>query len=109
MDPDRCCHRPSVTKNRHERMPGAKRLALFRGVELAADAYETARGVHALAIVTEWNEFRGMDLARLRRLMKRPVLCDLRNIYDPEEVEAAGIKHVGVGRGRARNTSGRAR
>jgi len=82
-------------------MPGAKKLAMFRGVELAADAYEAARGVHALAIVTEWNEFRGMDLARLRRLMKKPVLCDLRNIYDPEEVEAAGMKYVGVGRGRA--------
>ncbi len=82
-------------------MPGAKRLPSLRGVELADDAYEAARGAHALAIVTEWNEFRGMDLARLRRLMKKPVLCDLRNIYDPEEVEAAGMKYVGVGRGRA--------
>ena len=41
-----------------------------------------------------------MDLARLRRLMRRPVLCDLRNIYDPAEVEAAGMRYVGVGRGR---------
>ncbi|MGH7730089.1 MAG: UDP-glucose dehydrogenase family protein [Candidatus Eiseniibacteriota bacterium] len=82
-------------------MPGAKRLASLRGVELAGDAYEAARGAHALAIVTEWNEFRNLDLARLRRLMKRPVLCDLRNIYDPEEVEAAGMRYVGVGRGLA--------
>jgi len=42
-----------------------------------------------------------MDLEKLRRLMKKPVLCDLRNIYDPDEVEAAGMKYVGVGRGRA--------
>jgi len=82
-------------------MPGAKKLALMRGVELAGDAYDAARGAHALAIVTEWNEFRGMDLAKLKRLMKKPVLCDLRNIYDPEEVEAAGMRYVGVGRGRA--------
>jgi UDPglucose 6-dehydrogenase len=81
-------------------MPAAKRLPSLRGVELASDAYDAARGAHALVIVTEWNEFRGMDLAKLRRLMKKPVLCDLRNIYDPEEVEAAGMKYVGVGRGR---------
>jgi UDPglucose 6-dehydrogenase len=54
-----------------------------------------------VAIVTEWNEFRNMSLARLKRVMKKPVLCDLRNIYDPEEVEKAGMTHVGVGRGRA--------
>ena len=81
-------------------MPGAKKLAQLRGVDLAADAYEAARGAHALAIVTEWNEFRNLDLSRLKRLMRRPVLCDLRNLYDAEEVEAAGMKHVGVGRGR---------
>ena len=82
-------------------MPGAKTLPALRGVELVDDAFEAARGADALAIVTEWNEFRNMDLARLRRLMRRPVLCDLRNIYDPEEVEAAGMRYVGVGRGRA--------
>ena len=81
-------------------MPGASKSAALRGVELAADAYEAARGAHALAIVTEWNEFRNLDLARLKRMMRKPVLCDLRNIYDPDEVEAAGMKHVGVGRGR---------
>jgi UDPglucose 6-dehydrogenase len=78
----------------------ARRLPLLRGVELANDAYDAARGVDALAIVTEWNEFRNLDLQRLKRLMRRPVLCDLRNIYDPEAVTAAGFVHVGVGRGR---------
>ena len=82
-------------------MPGAKKLAALRGVELARDPYEAARGAHALAIVTEWNEFRNLDLTKLRRLMKKPVLCDLRNIYDPAEVETAGMTYVGVGRGRA--------
>ena len=78
-------------------MEGARRM--LRGIEFAGDAYEAARGADALVIVTEWNEFRNLDLARLRRIMRRPVLCDLRNIYDPEEVEAAGLRHVGVGRG----------
>ena len=67
----------------------------------AKDAYDCARGADALVIVTEWNEFRNLDLARLKRLMRRPVLCDLRNIYDPAEVEAAGFRHIGVGRGSA--------
>jgi UDPglucose 6-dehydrogenase len=80
-------------------MPMATRLPGLRGVEFAADAYDAARGAHALAIITEWNEFRNLDLARLRRLMRKPVLCDLRNIYDPGDVVAAGLKHCGVGRG----------
>ena len=79
-------------------MEGARKV--LRGVEYAADAYDAARGADALVIVTEWNEFRNLDLPRLRKLMRRPVLCDLRNIYDPQEVEAAGLRHIGVGRGR---------
>ena len=53
-----------------------------------------------MAIVTEWNEFRDLDLSRLKRVMKTPVLCDLRNLYDRDAVEAAGFRHVGVGKGR---------
>jgi UDPglucose 6-dehydrogenase len=81
-------------------MPGASKLSVMKGVELADDAYAAAKGADALAIVTEWNEFRNLDLKRLRRTMRKPVLCDLRNLYAPEDVEAAGIAHVGVGRGR---------
>ena len=79
-------------------MPKARKQ--LRGVEFADGVYETARGADALAIITEWNQFRGLDLGKLRRLMRKPVLCDLRNIYEPEEVEAAGLRYVGVGRGR---------
>jgi UDPglucose 6-dehydrogenase len=82
-------------------MSGARVLPEARGVTFAKDAYDCARGADAVAIVTEWNEFRNLNLARLKRLMRRPVLFDLRNIYVPAEVEAAGIRHVGVGRGRA--------
>jgi UDPglucose 6-dehydrogenase len=81
-------------------MPGARKLSVMKGVDLVDDAYEAARGADALAIITEWNEFRNLSLGRLKRLMRRPVLCDLRNLYDPAEVEAAGLKHLGVGRGR---------
>jgi UDPglucose 6-dehydrogenase len=90
-------------------MPGARAAAELEGVAFARDAYEAARGADALAIVTEWNEFRNLNLARLRRMMRKPVLCDLRNLYDPEEVEAAGMRHVGVGRGRPPGITRRAR
>jgi UDPglucose 6-dehydrogenase len=82
-------------------MPLAQEL-LGRRIAFAEDAYQAARDADALVIVTEWNEFRNLNLGRLRRLMRRPVLCDLRNIYRPEVVEAAGMKYVGVGRGRVR-------
>jgi UDPglucose 6-dehydrogenase len=81
-------------------LEGARLLPSLRNVAFAEDAYDCARGAHAVAIVTEWNEFRNMDLARLKRVMKRPVLCDLRNLYDADEVEKAGLRHIGVGRGR---------
>ncbi len=82
-------------------MPGATTLPQMKGVTLTKDAYDCARGADAVAIVTEWNEFRNLNLARLKRLLRRPVLCDLRNIYVPAEVESAGFRHIGVGRGRA--------
>jgi UDPglucose 6-dehydrogenase len=82
-------------------MTKAAELPVMKNVELGADPYDAARGAHAVAIITEWNEFRGMNLSRLKRVMKSPVLCDLRNIYDRAEVEAAGFRHVGVGKGRA--------
>ncbi|NOT34522.1 MAG: UDP-glucose/GDP-mannose dehydrogenase family protein [Candidatus Eisenbacteria bacterium] len=92
-------------------MPGAARLPELRGVELKEDAYEAARGADALVIVTEWNEFRNLDLKKLKRLLKKPVICDFRNIYDRDEVESAGMLHVGVGRGRPKleKSTGRAK
>jgi UDPglucose 6-dehydrogenase len=81
-------------------MPSARSLPQLRNVELCADAYECARGAHAVAIVTEWNEFRNMNLRRLKRSMKKAVLADLRNLYDPKDVEKVGFLHLGVGRGR---------
>ena len=58
-----------------------------------------ARGADALVIVTEWNEFRKLDIARLKRLHEAPRAVRLRNIYDAAEVAAAGFRYVGVGQG----------
>jgi UDPglucose 6-dehydrogenase len=68
-------------------------------VQLAEDAYELATGCDAVLIVTEWNEFKQLDLQRLRRLMRQPVIIDGRNIYDPEQLAALGFRYRGVGRG----------
>ena len=78
----------------------ASRLPVMRDVAIAADPYDAAREADAVVILTEWNEFRNLNLAHLKQAMRRAVFCDLRNIYDPEEVEAAGLTYVGVGRGR---------
>ena len=63
-----------------------------------ADPYEAAEGADAVAIVTEWDAFRALDLARLKRIMNAPVLVDLRNIYDRAEAERAGFAYTAVGR-----------
>jgi UDPglucose 6-dehydrogenase len=82
-------------------MPHAAGLPQLKGVELVEDAYAAAKGADALVIVTEWNEFRNLSMSRLKRLMRKPILCDLRNVYDPEDVEGSGMTYCGVGRGRA--------
>ena len=68
------------------------------GVVWCRDSYDAMAGADALVILTEWNEFRALDLARVKGLLKRPLIVDLRNIYDPGEVAAAGFRYVSVGR-----------
>jgi len=62
------------------------------------DAYETMQGADALVLLTEWNEFRALDLKRVKALLRVPVVIDLRNIYKPEEMSAAGIAYFSIGR-----------
>jgi len=64
----------------------------------AANAYEAATGADALVIVTEWNEFRRLDLARIRRLMRHRAIVDLRNVYDPPAALRLGFAYTSVGR-----------
>jgi UDPglucose 6-dehydrogenase len=67
-------------------------------VTYCADEYEAAQGADALVVATEWNQFRGLDIARLAELLGGEVIVDLRNVYDPEKVKAAGLRYYGVGR-----------
>jgi UDPglucose 6-dehydrogenase len=68
------------------------------GIELCADAYACAYGADALVIVTEWRQFFALDLDRLKREMARPVIVDLRNIFDPHDMRARGFIYDSVGR-----------
>jgi UDPglucose 6-dehydrogenase len=67
-------------------------------VAFCQDAYACAEGASALVIVTEWEQFRALDFDRLKTVMERPVLVDLRNIYRPEDVARAGFAYESVGR-----------
>ncbi len=68
------------------------------GVTYAEDPYAALEGADAMVLVTEWDQFRALDLARVRRLLKAPVVVDLRNIYRPEEMARHGFAYTGVGR-----------
>ncbi len=67
-------------------------------VEYARDPYALAHGADALVVITEWNEFRQLDLKRLKTLMRTPVIIDGRNIYDPATVRDIGFTYQGIGR-----------
>ena len=77
-------------------VPEAKKI--LTDIEYADDEYAAVTGADALVFVTEWNQFRALDLARIRDLMATPKVADLRNIYDPEDMKELGFKYVGVGR-----------
>ena len=72
---------------------------MMPGVAMQSDAYAAAQGADAVVIVTEWDAFRALDFARIKQLARGPLLIDLRNIYDPEEVRGAGFAYVSIGRG----------
>jgi UDPglucose 6-dehydrogenase len=82
--------------------PVARRQAeqVLSGIAFADDAYAAADGADALVIVTEWDEFRALDLDKVAASMRGKVLVDLRNVYDREDAEDAGLTYYGVGRGR---------
>jgi UDPglucose 6-dehydrogenase len=71
---------------------------IFPDVEYGKDAYEVARGADALVLATEWNQFRRLDLQRIKGLLKKPVFVDLRNVYDPDQMKRLGFNYCGVGR-----------
>jgi UDPglucose 6-dehydrogenase len=71
---------------------------LLPEVEYLKDAYQVAAGADALVLITEWNEFRQLDMARVKQLMRRPVIVDGRNIYDPSAMRGLGFTYRGIGR-----------
>lgn len=79
-------------------MDAAAELGAFSGVTWCEDAYATMAGADAVVIITEWDQFRALDLNRMREEMQAPVLVDMRNVYTPEETRKAGLKYISVGR-----------
>jgi len=79
-------------------MNNAKNMDEFNGVEWAEDAYDCINGTDAMVLVTEWNEFRALDLKKVKSLLKHPVIIDLRNVYSKEYMQEAGIDYVSIGR-----------
>jgi len=86
------CYDPEAMAPARPHLPGAT---------FCSDAYEAADGADALVILTEWNQFRMLELERIRELLARPLVVDLRNVYEPEKVVAAGLAYVSLGRGDA--------
>ncbi|HET9870937.1 MAG TPA: UDP-glucose/GDP-mannose dehydrogenase family protein [bacterium] len=80
-------------------MPKAR--GLFPKARFCKDAYEAARGADAVLVLTDWNEFKQVDLGKLRSLVKRPILLDGRNMYDAREMAEKGFAYQGMGRGAA--------
>lgn len=71
---------------------------LMPEVTMCDSAYAAAEGADAIALVTEWDAFRALDLDRIKALVRTPVMVDLRNVYDPEEMRAAGFSYASIGR-----------
>ena len=85
-----------ITAHDPEGMEAAR--PLMPEVEMRRDPYAAIEGADAVVIVTEWDAYRALDLGRVRQLLKTPLLVDLRNIYEPSEVRAAGFDYIGIGR-----------
>ncbi len=79
-----------------EGMDEARKLLV--GIEYCDDAYDALADADALAIITEWNAYRALDMPRVKALLQSPVLVDMRNIYDPESMRDLGFTYVSIGR-----------
>lgn len=75
-----------------------KARRILPGIEYCEDEYEAARGSDVLVVVTEWNQFRRLDMPRLKEVMREPNIVDLRNIYEPETMRSEGFNYLGMGR-----------
>jgi len=71
---------------------------LLPGVLWKEDAYDVAKDADVLVIITEWNEFRALQLERLAKIMRRPRIVDMRNVYNPTDAATAGFVYASIGR-----------
>ena len=76
----------------------AEARKLLPEVTMEADPYACVEGADALVILTEWDQFRALDLDRVRAILRQPVVVDLRNVYKPDDMAARGFTYVSVGR-----------
>lgn len=94
---------PALTKagakvNAHDPQGMEEAAHLLPGTEMCKSPYDAAKGADALVIVTEWDAYRALDLSRLKQELKSPLVVDLRNIYNPEEMSAKGFRYISIGR-----------
>jgi UDPglucose 6-dehydrogenase len=74
------------------------REVLPAGVVYCSDSYDAATDADVLVLMTEWNQFRSLDFSKMKKLMGRPIVIDLRNIYGPARMRELGFEYTGVGR-----------
>jgi UDPglucose 6-dehydrogenase len=89
--------RAGATVRAHDPVGMQQARAVLQGVAYARDAYDCAHGADALVLITEWDAYRALDLARLRQTMKAPVVVDLRNVYRAEEMDRHGFEYTRIG------------
>jgi len=94
---ERLCREGAVVRA-YDPAAEANARQLLPGITYCPDPYEAARGSDAVVLLTEWDEFRSLDLVRLREIMRRPVLIDGRNLLDPRAARALGFHYAGIGR-----------
>ncbi len=88
-----------------EAMTDAKAVLTGQSVDYTQDAYDAARGSDAVVLATEWNQFRNLELEKLKGVMRQPIFLDFRNVYDPDRLIALGFQYAGVGRGGVKHGS----
>jgi len=77
-------------------IPKAKKL--LKNVKYTQDVYEVAKGADVLCLVTEWNEFKNLNFRKIKKLMRKPIIVDGRNIYEPKKLKKLGFDYLGIGR-----------
>ena len=80
-------------------MNNAKSMSEFNGVIWKENTFSCIKNTDAIVIITEWNEFRALDLNKIKEFLNEPIIIDLRNIYKHDSMKEAGIKYISVGRG----------